>query len=223
MNSFENIESFVREKLGKDYSGHDFYHCFRVRTVAEKLSAYEGNCDLTVIICAAILHDVPDVKVCKDVEQAKRDIRKLLTDSNLSTQQIDHIMSIINNLSYKGAGVDTTMPIIEGKIVQDADRLDSIGAIGISRCFAYGGHVGHPIYDPLEKPVMHSSEEEYRKSKGSSINHFYEKLLLLKDRMQTKSGKKIAEERHNYIESFLKRFLSEWNGDDIDSTLSNID
>lgn len=220
MNSFENIESFVRERLGKEFSGHDYYHCFRVRTTAEKLASYEGNCDITVIICAALLHDVPDVKICKDTEQAKKEIYNLLIKSNISSQRVNHIMSIIENLSYKGAHVDTTMPTIEGKIVQDADRLDSIGAIGIARCFAYGGHVGHPIYDPSVKPVLHSSEEEYRKSKGTSIGHFYEKLLLLKDRMQTKSGKKIAEERHKYIESFVDQFLSEWNGNEIDSILS---
>ncbi|KAK8846205.1 hypothetical protein M9Y10_020211 [Tritrichomonas musculus] len=217
--NFENIELFVRKKLGEDTSGHDFYHCFRVRTTAEKLAHNEGNVDMTVVICASLLHDVPDVKICKDVEKTKKEIIELLQQSSISSPQIDHVMSIISNLSFKGAGVDTTMPTIEGKIVQDADRLDSIGAIGVARCFAYGGHVGHPIYDPTLKPVLHSSEKEYRKSKGTSISHFYEKLLLLKDRMQTNSGRKVAEIRHQYIESFLNQFLREWNGNDIDETL----
>ena len=220
MNNFANIESFVKERLGSETSGHDHYHCFRVKTTAEKIAEHEKNCDLTVIICAALLHDVPDVKICKDVEQAKNDIKQILKESNISVSQIEHIMSIISNLSYKGADVDTTMKTIEGKIVQDADRLDAIGAIGIARCFAYGGHANRPIYDPNIKPVLHSSEEEYRKSKGTSLCHFYEKLLLLKDRMQTKSGKKIAEERHKYIEAFLNQFLIEWDGKDIETILS---
>lgn len=220
MDKFHEIESFVQDRLGKDNSGHDSFHCFRVRTTAEKLAKHEIDPDMTVVICAALLHDVPDVKICSDAIQAQKDIRSLLKQSKVTDQKIDHIMTIIANLSFKGAGVDTTMPTIEGKIVQDADRLDAIGAIGIARCFAYGGHVGHPIYDPTHNPTMHSTEEEYRKDKGTSISHFYEKLLLLKDRMQTESGRRIAEERHLYLKSFLAQFFNEWAGNDVDVILN---
>ncbi|OHS99451.1 HD domain containing protein [Tritrichomonas foetus] len=218
--NFSEIESFVQQRLGGDNSGHDAFHCYRMKTTALKISQNEPSCDQVVVVCASLLHDIPDVKICNDVKQAKTDIINLLIKIQISENQINHIMSIIDSLSFKGAGVDTTMPTIEGKIVQDADRLDAIGAIGVGRCFAYGGHVGHLMHDPNQKPIMHQSEEDYRKMKSTSISHFYEKLLLLKDRMQTETGKKIAEKRHKFLEAFLSQFLDEWDGKDIDEIMS---
>ena len=213
---YSRIEAFVREKLGGDHSGHDVYHCERVRRVAEQLARHEKGCDEVVVTCAALLHDVPDKKLCPDVEKAKKEVVEVLKQNGVDDGRIEHIMSIIDNISFKGYHVDTTMPTIEGKVVQDADRLDAIGAIGVARCFAYGGHAGSPMHDPSAVPKMHKSEEEYRGSRSSSIAHFYEKLLYLKDRMQTESGRRVAEKRHAYLEGFLKEFLAEWDGTDID-------
>lgn len=212
---FAPIEAFVQERLGKDHSGHDMFHCLRVRKTAEKLAEREPGCDPIVVVCAALLHDVPDKKLCKDTEKAKAEVVDVLKQNGVGQEKIDHIMNIIDNISFKGFGVDTTMATIEGKVVQDADRLDAIGAIGVARCFAYGGSVGNPMYDPNLKPEMHATEEAYRSHRSSSIAHFSEKLLHLKDRMQTQSGKKLAEKRHAYLEGFLHQFLDEWDGNDI--------
>jgi uncharacterized protein len=127
-----------------------------------------------------------------------------------------HVCAIIAHLSFKGAGVENKINTIEGMIVQDADRLDAIGAVGIGRAFAYGGHAGRPIYDPDEPPQMHQSFEQYKNSRSATINHFYEKLFLLKERMNTPTAKRIAEERHAYMEEFVTRFLREWDGKDFD-------
>ena len=121
------------------------------------------------------------------------------------------VVEIVRTISYKGAGMATPMKSLEGRCVQDADRLDAIGAIGIARCFAYGGHAGRQMYDPDAPPVLHATAEEYKASKGHSLNHFYEKLLLLKDRMNTATGKRLAEDRHRFMEAFVARFLDEWD------------
>ena len=212
---YRPIEAFVREKLGGDHSGHDVHHCLRVRRVAEQLAARENGCDEVVVVCAALLHDVPDKKLCPDVEKAKAEVIDVLKRNGVDDKRVEHIMHIIDNISFKGFHVDTTMSTIEGKVVQDADRLDAIGAIGVARCFAYGGSVGSPMYGPEVKPELHTSEEAYRGSRSSSIAHFYEKLLHLKDRMQTESGRKVAEKRHAYLEGFLTEFLDEWDGKDV--------
>ncbi|KAH0790499.1 HD domain-containing protein [Histomonas meleagridis] len=214
MNKTVKIEEFVHKKLGVETSGHDVYHCIRVRNVALKIAESEGNCDLEIVSCAALLHDITDCKICTDQAGARQEMIQVMKDVDISDEKISKILDIIDNISYKGAGVPTPMSSIEGKVVQDADRLDAIGAIGIARCFAYGGHVGNPIYTPNEKPVLSSTEEEYRNHRGSSISHFYEKLLLLKDRMQTQSGKRIAELRHQYMCDFLSKFFEEWSGAD---------
>jgi uncharacterized protein len=130
----------------------------------------------------------------------------------------EHVCQIIAHLSFKGAGVENKINTLEGQIVQDADRLDAIGAVGIGRAFAYGGHVGRPIYDPDEPPQMHQSFEQYKNSRSATINHFYEKLFLLKERMNTPTAKRIAEERHTYMEEFVARFLREWDGKDLENT-----
>jgi uncharacterized protein len=212
----KSIESFVCAKLGGDTTGHDFYHCIRVRKTALLLASHYPGADLMVIACAALLHDVTDVKICEDPEKGRLEIISLLLENGVESEKVDQVIQIIEGISFKGAKVETDMKTIEGKIVQDADRLDALGAIGIARCFAYGGSVGRPIYDPREEVVLHESEEQYRKSnRGSAIGHFYEKLLLLKERMQTEIGRKIAEKRHMILESFLTEFFNEWEGKDL--------
>lgn len=211
----KNIEDFVLSKLENDKTGHDFHHSIRVKNTAVYIASKEGNCDMEIVICASLLHDVCDVKICKDPQQAKAEMTSVMERNGLSAAKIEKVMEIINSMSFKGANVDTSMRTSEGKAVQDADRLDALGAVGIARCFAYGGSVGHQIYDPSVAPTMHSSEAEYRSHKGTSISHFYEKLLLLKDKMQTNIGKSLAERRTKYMEDFLSEFYDEWNGLDI--------
>jgi uncharacterized protein len=220
--NFDAIEKFVAEKLGSDGTGHDVYHCLRVRQLAERLATLEGSGDLIVIACAALLHDVPDPKICSNSDTAKREIITLMESNGIEADRVRHIVQIIDTLSFKGAHVETPMETIEGKIVQDADRLDAIGAIGIARCFAYGGSRGNILYDPLEHPVLHNSEAEYRAHHGSSFAHFHEKLLLLKDRMQTEAGRRIAANRHQYMVGFLRQFLDEWELKDTSSVLPDI-
>jgi len=213
---FSGIERFVREKLGGDHSGHDVFHCLRVKRMAERLARHEPGCDLVVVGCAALLHDVPDVKLCDDVEQAMSEVAAALRGSGVDARRIEHVLQIIDSLSFKGFHVDTTMATVEGKVVQDADRLDALGAVGIARCFAYGGRAGRAMHDPDELPEMHESEAAYRASKGSSVAHFHEKLLVLRDRMQTAAGRRLAAERHAFMEAFLRQFLAEWDGVDAD-------
>jgi uncharacterized protein len=136
---------------------------------------------------------------------------RLLREEGASAEVIHQVVDIVATISFKGAGVITAMSSLEGKCVQDADRLDAIGAIGIARCFAYGGHAGRQMYDPEETPVMHATAEAYKASKGHSLNHFYEKLFLLKERMNTATGRAMAEERHQFMEQYVERFLAEWN------------
>jgi uncharacterized protein len=214
------IEQFVRDKLRGEATGHDFHHCFRVRRTAELIARSERGCDPVVVGCASLLHDIPDPKICSDVEQATRDIVRVMQENGIDSRRIDHVVLIIGTLSFKGANVETPMATLEGKVVQDADRLDAMGAIGIARCFAYGGSRRRPIYDPREPVVMHSSEEEYRAAPGSSVGHFHEKLLLLRNRMQTETGKAIARARHDYMVGFLAQFMDEWEGKDIERASS---
>ncbi len=168
--------------------------------------------DRTIVEIAALLHDVADWKLADGGEEAgMQQIRDLLINE-IENAELDHVCQIIRDLSFKGAGVSTPMQTLEGKIVQDADRLDAIGAIGIARAFAYGGNRDRLIHDPEKPPVLHESFEAYKKNKGASINHFYEKLLLLKERMNTESGRELAEERHRFMELYLDQFFREWEG-----------
>lgn len=215
----ENIEKFAIERMGNDSSGHDYFHALRVRNNALKLAKAEGNCDLDVVIAAALLHDVPDPKLCKDIKQATDDCVKVMLENGLTKEQCDHVIHIISHLSFKGASISTDMDTIEGKVVQDADRLDAIGAIGVARCFAFGGSHNRVLWNPDEAPASYKTESEYRNTKSSTLNHFDEKLLLLKDLMQTESGKKVAQKRHDYIAEFKNRFIDEWYGRDMDDTL----
>ncbi len=205
--------TYVKQTMLGEGSGHDWWHVHRVWLNAKQICQTE-NANIFIVELAALLHDIADWKFHDGDESKGAQVAQAwLKQFDIKQETISHICQIITNLSYKGAGVSTPMHSMEGKIIQDADRLDAIGAIGIARCFAYGGNKQREIYNPDIKPVMHASFEEYKKNEGTSINHFYEKLLLLKDRMNTETGKKIAEKRHKVMESFLDSFYKEVNGE----------
>lgn len=207
-------EAFVRERLGEESTGHDWYHVDRVRRTALMIGAAEGA-DLPVVELAALLHDIADWKFHGgDHDAGPRVAADWLASLGVPAETIDAIGTIIGEVSFKGAGVATRPTTLEGKVVQDADRLDALGAIGIARTFAYGGHKGQPLHDPLLAPVKHDSFEAYKTNKGTSINHFHEKLLLLKDRMNTDAARRLAASRHQFMEHFLAQFQREWDGDD---------
>ena len=207
----EKTRRFARSFFEEDGSGHDWWHVYRVWNMACKLADAEGA-DRTIVEIAALLHDVADWKLNDGGEDhGIQTIRNLLA-GDLDSQTVDTICDIISRVSYKGAGVATPMETLEGQVVQDADRLDAIGATGIARAFAYGGNKGRLIHDPDQKPVMHDSFEAYKNNKGPSVNHFYEKLLLLKDRMNTPTARAIALERHRFMEHYLEQFFGEWDG-----------
>jgi len=200
-------EKFVREIFKNEGSGHDWWHVCRVRKYALKIAETEGG-NLFLIELAALLHDLDDWKLKNTTSE--NTTRKWLNHLKLKEEISEQVLRIISQVSFKGAGVSTKPTTIEAKIVQDADRLDAIGAIGIARTFAYGGSKGRLIYDPEIQPVLHNDFETYKNNTAPTINHFYEKLLLLKSRMNTKTGKKMAENRHCFIENFLKQFFNEW-------------
>jgi uncharacterized protein len=205
-------EQHVREKLEGEGSGHDWWHIHRVRNTALTL-AKEEKTDVFVVELAALLHDIADHKFHDGDETiGPRVAGAWLEQLQVDESVTDHVKEIIRDVSFKGAGVNTPMRTIEGKVVQDADRLDAIGAIGIARAFAYGGYKKRELYNPEHSPTEHSSFEAYKSDTGPTINHFYEKLLLLKDRMNTRTGKRIAEERHQFMELYLDRFYNEWDG-----------
>ncbi len=208
------IEQRVREKLAGESTGHDWWHTERVRATALRLGRQE-KADLRVVELAALLHDVADWKFHDgDTSVGPQLARQWLEELRAPEATIRHVCSIIEGVSFKGAGVETPMATLEGRVVQDADRLDALGAIGIARAFAYGGSRGRPLHEPGKAPERHESFEQYSKSQGSTVNHFYEKLLLLKDRMQTPAARQMAEARHAFMQEFLERFLREWEGSD---------
>jgi len=209
----EKARLYVEKELGGDGSGHDWWHVYRVWSIAKKIAQKE-NADQTIVELAALLHDIADWKFNDGDESAgPRQVAAWLNKNGVGPGLVDEVCEIISTLSYKGAGVATPMRTIEGKIVQDADRLDAIGAVGIARTFAYGGKKNRLMYHPEEDPVIHESFEHYKNNKGHTINHFHEKLLLLKDRMNTESAKNLAEQRHLFMENYLDRFHKEWDGD----------
>ena len=219
MANLAKIEDFAVQKMGKDSTGHDYYHALRVRNNALKIAQVEGECDLDVVVAAALLHDVPDPKVCNDIEKAKEECLQVMLDNGMTKEQCEQVMSIILSLGFKGNKEKREMPTKEGKIVQDADRLDAIGAIGIARCFAFGGSRNRLIWDPSQKPQTFENETQYRNSTGNSLNHFDEKLLLLKDLMQTETGRKVAEKRHQTLVEFKQHFIEEWYGEDLNDLI----
>jgi uncharacterized protein len=205
------VAEHIKTKFLAESSGHDWHHINRVWQLATQIAAREGA-DQQVVALGALVHDIADWKFHGgDDSVGPREAERLLTEEGASREIIDQVVDIVRTISYKGAGVSTAMKSLEGECVQDADRLDAIGAIGIARCFAYGGHAGRQMYDPNEPPVMHATAEEYKASKGHSLNHFYEKLFLLKERMNTDTGKQLAEQRHLFMENFVAQFLAEWH------------
>jgi len=202
--------AYIKNKFAGEGSGHDWWHIYRVWQNALYLAHHEPV-DLQVVQLGALLHDIADWKFNDGDEKAGEvAARNWLQSQHAAEVIIDRVCGIINEVTFKGAEVATPVSSLEGKVVQDADRLDAIGAIGIARAFAYGGFKNREIYNPAEPPLLHQDFAAYKKNNGSSINHFYEKLLLLKDRMQTLTGKKLAEERHDFMQIFLNQFYEEW-------------
>ncbi|MBF8457086.1 HD domain-containing protein [Kaistella sp. G5-32] len=210
-NLIQNTVDFVKEKLEGAEAGHDWFHIERVWKLSKKIAATE-NGNLEVIELSALLHDIADPKFHDgDETLALKISNKFLESQHVSSEIIDQVLFIIKNISFKNRGeVPQNLPI-ELKIVQDADRLDAIGAIGIARTFNFGGFKNNLMYHPDIQPKLDMTKEEYKKSQGTTINHFYEKLLLLKDMMNTEKGKEIALERHQFMLQFLEEFDKEWN------------
>lgn len=209
----ENTIAFVKEKLADAEGGHDWFHIERVYKNA-LLIAKEEDCDITVVQLGALLHDIADSKFHDgDETVGPKTARAFLESHNVDEATIQHVIHIIENVSFKGGNFERKFNSKELEIVQDADRLDAIGAIGIARCFNYGGFKNRALYNPDIPPKLNMGKEEYKKSDSPTLNHFYEKLLLLKDKMNTPTGKKIAEARHQYMEGFLSQFYAEWNGE----------
>lgn len=205
----QKTADYIKQEFSDDSSGHDWWHIYRVWRNAIAICEQE-NADLFIVQLAALLHDLDDWKFNESGDETPLRARAWLDSCSVDPVTAQAVCRIIQRVSYKGAGVEDTMDSLEGFIVQDADRLDAIGAIGIARAFAYGGYRNRPLYDPDLPPRIHASFEEYKNSKSATINHFYEKLLLLKDRMNTQTAKRIAEERHNVMLNFLDQFMQEW-------------
>lgn len=200
----------VKEYFSEDYSGHDEWHTLRVYELATKI-AKEENADLMIVQLAALLHDVDDIKISPDTYVNKTKAVSLMKQYGVEDRIISAVCSIIDEISF--AGDDTVVPkTIEGKCVQDADRLDAIGAIGIARAFAYGGNHNRALYKPDLKPCIHMKKEEYINHDSTTVNHFYEKLFKLKGLMNTASAKEMAEGRDKFMHDFIEEFLMEWKG-----------
>lgn len=213
MSIIDTTISFVKEQLAHAEGGHDWFHIERVYKNA-LLILKEEECDETVVKLAALLHDIADSKFHGGDESVGPKIaREFLESQNISKEIITHVIAIIENISFKGGNFEKTFSSKELAIVQDADRLDAIGAIGITRTFNYGGFKNRPLYNPNIQPKLNMSKEEYINSEAPTLNHFYEKLLLLKDKMNTETGKKIAKKRHDFMVHFLAQFYAEWDGE----------
>ncbi|MBW7867693.1 MAG: HD domain-containing protein [Brumimicrobium sp.] len=209
----QSIEAEIKSLFENEGTGHDWYHIDRVRNMALHIQEKEGG-DREIVELAALLHDISDHKFNGgDFSKGGIIAKEILEKFHVSSTKILEIVEIVNNVSYKGSGVEDSMHSLEGRIVQDADRMDAVGAIGIARAFAYGGYAQRPIFDPEVLPQNHQSTQEYVENRSHSINHFYEKLLLLKDRMHTNTGRKLAEERSMFLESYLRQFYYEWFGE----------
>ncbi|WP_075340831.1 HD domain-containing protein [Tenacibaculum agarivorans] len=215
MNTIEiisNTITFVKETLKNAEGGHDFFHVERVYKNAIAIAKQEKNADEFIVALGALLHDIADSKFYDgDETVGPKKARAFLECQNVEEPQIVHVIKIIENISFKGGNFEQKFKSLELDIIQDADRLDAIGAIGIARCFNYGGFKNRALYNPEIPPNLNMTKEEYKKSKAPTINHFYEKLLLLKDKMNTATGKLLAEQRHQFMEQFLEQFYQEWN------------
>ena len=212
----DKTKEYVKSKLEGEGTGHDFWHILRVY----KTSIYIGkkeNADLFIVELTALLHDIADWKFNEgDSNIATSLIRKLLESLGVQDYIINKITKIIETMSYKGGTTNANQETIEGKVIQDADRLDALGAIGIGRAFAYGGYRERELYNPNIKPQKYNDFKEYKKNVSTTVNHFYEKLLLLKELMNTDSGKAMAKERHDFMEEYLNQFYKEWNCNETD-------
>lgn len=203
---------FIKNVFSGDSSGHDFYHTVRVYKLATQIAEHE-KADVKTVQLAALLHDVDDIKLSPDTYSEKKNAVGFMTAGNVDRKTVEAVCKIIDSVSF--VGTDSQIPeTVEGKCVQDADRLDAMGAIGIARTFAYGGSKGRAIYDPEIKPKTGMNKEEYRNNENStSINHFYEKLLLLESMMNTSEGRRLAKRRMAFMQEFLDEFIAEWNGE----------
>ncbi len=218
MNQNEIIQKtseYIKQEFSDDSSGHDWWHIYRVWKNALAICEQE-KADQFIVELAALLHDLDDWKFNESEDETPRRAKAWMESCHVDLEINKKVCEIISHVSYKGAQVENKMKSLEGFIVQDADRLDAIGAIGIGRAFAYGGYKSRPMYDPETSNKMHTSFEEYKNSKSATINHFYEKLLLLKDMMNTATAKRIAEKRHEVMVKFLDQFMNEWEGKDIE-------
>ncbi len=209
--ALQKTREYVRSRFENEGTGHDWWHIHRVRNLAMRIAEKEGG-NRFVIEMASLLHDVDDWKLNGNEASANAGLwlREIFTDKTVTAK----ILEIIGQVSFKGAGTANSASSVEAKIVQDADRLDAIGAIGIARAFAYGGSKGRPIYIPGIGPELHNDFESYKKSTAPTINHFYEKLLLLKNRLNTATAIEMAKKRHTFMEAFLKQFFTEWETGD---------
>lgn len=213
MNKIEQTINFVKQELKNTESGHDWFHIERVYKNALNILNFE-NANKEVVIYAALLHDIADSKFhAGDETIGPKTAADFLERISVDKNVIDHVVKIIENISFKGGNFERKFSSPELLIVQDADRLDAIGAIGIARTFNYGGFKNNLIHDPEKAPKLNMTKEEYKNHKGTTINHFYEKLLLLKDLMNTETGKQIAEKRHQYMLGFLSQFYAECEGE----------
>lgn len=204
------MEQYAKSVLVSDTSGHDWSHIERVVNTTKTIADAEGA-DLFICEAAALLHDVIDDKIVKDPADALKKLKKFLTSIELTPEEIEAIESIITRMSFKNHQENHELSL-EGKVVQDADRLDAIGAIGIARVMCYSGSTGRPIHHPHMKPRKQMTAEEYRNGESTAIMHFYEKLLKLKELMNTDYGKKLAKGRHEFLELYLEQFYAEWEG-----------
>ncbi len=203
---------FVKHTLKDAEGGHDWFHIQRVFNNA-KLIVKTESADEFIVSLSALLHDIADSKFHDGDETiGPKKATEFLMSQNIDSIVIEHVVQIIKNISFKGGNIDRTFSSKELDIVQDADRLDAIGAIGIARCFNYGGFKNREIFNPKIQPKLNMTKEEYKNSNTPSINHFYEKLLLLKDKMNTKTGRRIAAERHKFMKQYLDQFYAEWDG-----------
>ena len=208
----KNTIEFVKETLKGAEGGHDYFHIERVYKNASLIAKNE-NVDIFVVSLGALLHDIADSKFYGgDETVGPKKARAFLEKENVLEEVIIHVENILKNISFKGGNFEKKFTSAELDVVQDADRLDAIGAIGIARCFNYGGFKNRELYNPEILPKLNMTKEEYKKSRTPTINHFYEKLLLLKDKMNTETGQRIAEDRHLFMEQFLQQFYNEWNG-----------
>lgn len=206
----QNATKFIKEVFQNDFSGHDFFHSMRVYRTAINIAEAE-HADMQAVALAALLHDVDDRKLSPMTAEKKENAARFMRSQNVSESEIRQVCQIIDEVSFKGT--DSVRPSTpEGKCVQDADRLDALGAIGIARTFAYGGSHNRTIYDPELPPRTAMNQAQYYSSKSTSLNHFYEKLFLLEGMMNTETGKAIARKRTQYMQQFVDEFLNEWDG-----------